>query len=755
MKKYCTLSLILIFLLLSSNSFTVTSLENQNHNLKSNSIWDADIFLISDADPYYAILGSAIACYYTHDNQSILKPMIITSNNTLNFQQHLFIDHYNHSNNIYYMGDSQNIINDTYNMVGSPIDISLQLLDEYRNCSQVLILPYGDTSKYNRAITAAPIASYYHIPIIFYHKNDEDIRKKLDSLNIEKLIIVGDQTISFKNNLEITELSTIDEIQEFILSIIKQRFNEINYIALTNPKDIEDIDGVSSKITFKNFNLQATQIILFGKTHTLQGNSEKIISFTIPEGMYLLKLNANVINNNELFFSEFIEPFLLLKIKDPKGDVISYSQSSSYQVGKLYTDTIICNLSGEYFIHLDGYNGIKGGFFSVRGLSNVDFDIDLTINLTQIITPHFPRIKSLSILAPYLASSHGGIVVSNETFSIFSEGYKKAGNGYATGPWYEENLHGINNEKVNITIAFLKHNFQLMENQHLLFSYLNGPAWLGILGDTNMIPMYYYAPSQMGIVEKGLPSDNPYYINDLLSVGRIIGYNVSDVSLLLCRTLFYKDLCQLNNSSNNGLNRFHFMFGEGFGETGGIFHQIPYAHEIEQYGFESTVFGTFKNSRTYVELFSVFTNANYNEYLGHGDWFWFTPSIYGFDMYSKVIDVAHVKEWIFQNPSIFLTSACLMGRVDGIPPWMNIGITLIKAGCNGFIGATRETGQEAGLEILENHLIIDDYSMGEALRGEKQVDKELPTYYVRTLYGDPAFNPYEPNNGFSNQGRPK
>jgi hypothetical protein len=95
-----------------------------------------------------------------------------------------------------------------------------------------------------------------------------------------------------------------------------------------------------------------------------------------------------------------------------------------------------------------------------------------------------------------------------------------------------------------------------------------------------------------------------------------------------------------------------------------------------------------------------------------------------------------------------------MARIDGIPPRENIGTTMLHAGCNAFIGATRETGQEAGLTILENHLIKDDYSIGEALRGEKRIDKELPTYYVRVLYGDPAFNPYEPHNGFSTQGRP-
>jgi hypothetical protein len=123
-------------------------------------------------------------------------------------------------------------------------------------------------------------------------------------------------------------------------------------------------------------------------------------------------------------------------------------------------------------------------------------------------------------------------------------------------------------------------------------------------------------------------------------------------------------------------------------------------------------------------------------------------------MYSKAIDVAHAKEWIYEKPSIFFTSACLMGRIDGIPPQNSIGLAMMHAGCNAFLGSTRETGQEAGLTPFENHLIVDDLSLGEALRGEKKNDKELPTYYVRTLYGDPAFNPYEPNNGFGSQGRP-
>jgi hypothetical protein len=351
-------------------------------------------------------------------------------------------------------------------------------------------------------------------------------------------------------------------------------------------------------------------------------------------------------------------------------------------------------------------------------------------------------------MAPYLTAAYGGYLIANESFSLTNPSYDIEAKGYGTGPWYEKKLHEHNNNMVNHTRNEIAKHFDYLRSYDLYQGYKNGPAWLAILGDTNMIPMYYFQPSQVGLLDAGLPSDNPYSFRETCSIGRIMGYSVEDVSTLISRTLFYQTLCNESDDSS-WKDTFHFMYGEGFGETGGWFHQIPYAKEIEQYGFRTEVYGDFRNSRQYAERHQVFTQANYNEYLGHGDWFWFAPSWYGFDVHMRSFDVAHLKHWVFDHPSVFLTSACLMGRVDGIPPMMNIGMTLVHAGCNAFVGATRETGQEAGLEILENSLIRNDTSIGEALREEKRMDQGLPTYYVRTLYGDPAFNPYEPHNGFT------
>jgi hypothetical protein len=400
------------------------------------------------------------------------------------------------------------------------------------------------------------------------------------------------------------------------------------------------------------------------------------------------------------------------------------------------------------------YFGIKGGFVVQRGISLVNADVTLSTTISRLAAPHLPFIPRLSMLAPYLTAAHGGLIIANTSWELTDSSYASAAQGSGAGPWYNESLIPFTNQKVNTTVQQLNRTLSVLDSHGFLSTYLHGSAWLAILADTTMIPMYYYGPSQTDIPDRGLPSDNPYSLNASLSVGRLVSWDVSDVSVLIARTFFYEPLCGAPQNQSGWHNRFSFVFGQGYGETGGIFHQIPYAKKVRTYGFNATVYGDLRDSRQVTSLLHVYTGSNYIEYLGHGDWFWFPASIYGFDLYSKNVDVAHAKNWVYAKPSIFLTSACLMGRTDGLPSQMIIGLAMLHAGCNAFIGATRETGSEAGLSVLEDHLIIDNWSIGESLRGEKQVDTVPPTFYVRVLYGDPAFNPYEPLNGFSGQGRP-
>ncbi len=711
-----------------------------------------DVIIIPDTNPFFGLIGSYIACWYNIDNNSTgLLPLLVKHNQKLTDNQEIFLDQYLETNDkkLLVIGEELDCKYDTIELLGSPPTVAINAATHvFTQASSVLIIPYDTEDAYELSLMASPLASYLDIPVLIYDNNQIELQTVCNALNVTNVYVIGDIQLAFPN-ITITSLETKEAIQNTIITTIKNQFNGIDYITLTNPSDTVPpyiIDYNNS--TFID-HIRNIKLIILGKEINLNGTGIKQYNLSIPNGINNVNINGKILDKHN-----FINPIIYMYLYDPKGNIVSYSNSLAYEIGETYLETLTCNASGNYTLVVKFYNGIKGGYFTQRGFSFVDTDFEISINISTLKQPHMPLIPKLSIIAPYLTSAHGGIIVADSSFEITSDEYTIAASGSGTGPWYNESLHNFTNEKVNYTIEQLENSLSLLDNHNMFNSYLNGPAWLAILGGTNMIPMYYYGPSQQGLPEKGLPSDNPYSLDWNLSVGRIIGWNLQDVSLMIARTLFYQEICGEPKKQRDWHNCFSFVFGEGFGETGGLFHQIPYAFEIKKYGFKPRVFGDFRNSRQLAMLFRTYTGSNYIELISHADWFWFAPSLYGLDSYSRAIDVAHAKNWIFTKPSIFLTSACLMGRTDGIPPTMSIGLTMLHAGCNCFIGATRETGSEAGLTIFENHMIIDNYSVGEALRGEKRVDKEIPNYYVRTLYGDPAFNPYEPNNGFSNQGRP-
>lgn len=762
MKKISTI--LLVFFIFSSVFYNLSAgeqgqkeIEHEKQFLKFSSIrkYNPDAVIVPDSDPFYAIIGSSIACWYDiNNNQSELCPLIVQNGKILSDRQNLFLENYldNPNKSCFVLGEKLVTHFNKKEILGSPPEVSISAAKKvFSQANTVLILPYKGEEAYKLGLIASPLASYLNIPILLFDENENEIQSLCNQLNVSNAYVVGNISINL-SSISLIELKNKDDIQNTLLDAIKYNFGKINYLTITNPFDVVPNFVISENTTFIEDHFSNIKLTTMSRKIQLLGNPKVTYSIPVSNGIERIQIYINITKTRKSIFEDVV-PIITAYLYDPNDNIVAYSSSAGYDIGKTYLETLTCNLSGNYNLEIKIYHGIKGGYFSQRGLSVADADYEISITRSLLEKPHNPFVPKLSILAPYLTAAHGGFIIAEEDFALTSENYSYAAKGTGAGPWYNEKLHKYNNEKVNFTLKELTESLALMENFELLQDYIEGPAWLALLGDSNMIPMYYYSPSQ-ATSEKGLPSDNPYSLNWSLSVGRVIGWDVKDVSLLIARTLFYEDICGQPTSSADWHNRFSFIFGEGFGETGGIFHQIPYAIEITKYGFKPKVFGDLRNSRQITDLLNTFSGANYIEYLGHGEWYWFIPSWYGFDYLSKAIDVAHVQNWIFSKPSVFLTSSCLMARIDGVPPRMNIGTTMLHAGCNSFVGATRETGREAGLTILENHLIVDDLSIGEALREEKKVDRETPTYYVRILLGDPAFNPYEPNNGFSNQGTP-
>ena len=760
----CSIRKIVVFIFLFSVlsvSFS-SGFQSINSTEKNRLTNDQIIFLVSDEHPASSLISSPLACWY-EDADNALHPFLIVHNKKLTDNQLDFISMYNTNAAIFSIGFTPDNVDADKSFLGSPSSISYQLAKQFFEYSdQVLLLPVDIQSKsYTHNLMATPLASYNHMPVLLYdplHQEYSELRQTLELLQVSTIYLVG-STIhlcsQINNDYEIVSMNDEQKIQETVLSSIKQRFNSINYLTITNPKDVVESELLEEKYESTQLPVQHTSLFLLGKKIMLSGVDTVTKQITVPSGLHKYEITVSMKNTTSIFHQSTSVPvFLSATLKNPNGRTIAYGHSPGYQRNATYIETLVTNHSGNYTLTISLFYGYRGGYFSLRGLSNVQTILQIDEHVETRNMPHYPLVSGLSKNAAYLTSAHGGIIVADDQFSLFDETYAEIADQHSTGPWYDETLQEYNNEKVRYVLSRIEDHLSYIESFDLLDGFMNGPGWIALLGDTNMIPMYYYPSNQTHLAERGLPSDNPYSFDHQLSPGRILSYTASDASLLIARTLFYEQLCGSPSTEDEWHRNFNFVFGEGFGETGGLFHQIPYANTIESYGFQTTVYGDFRNSKQAAERLEVYTNTNFVEYLGHGDWFWYTPSIYGFNSVGQSIGSDTVRSWTIQRPNVVLTSACLMGRVDGVPPKMSIALSFLHAGSNAFIGATRETGQEAGLTVLEDHLIIDDYSLGEALRGEKQVDTIGPTYYVRCLFGDPAFNPYDPLHGFSNQGRP-
>ena len=665
------------------------------------------IVLSSDSDVFYTLISTPLS-FLLH------APLLIFHEN-LSSSHIKFLNAYN-AENLIVVGGHISCNYPEKEFYGDPANVSLKIAREFYGKTEKILLIPQNMSYYNLSIIATQIACYEKIPLILYDGNKEEVEEICREKEVEKIISVGDMGIDGYNEIHLNNESQI-------YSYLMKLKGDYDYAVLTNPRDAIPAEVIGEEIKEYDGHIKNFKIILFAHEINILGNDSQSFIIKMPDGINRVYVDINVPENGNAF------PHIISAYVYRGKEMITYSFSNACEVGKCHLEFYSINAGGDYRIVVKIYRGIKGGFFSQRGISLVNTTFHLKVRMEKMESVHESLI-TLSPLAPYLASFHNGIVVTSEN-EITDKEYQKILSGKAGGAWNNPAIHPYINEKVNETVEKIE---RLNENV--------GLRWLALLGDTNMLPRYYYKSSTGdSYVGYGLPSDDPYSLNFSVATGRVIAQDEIDASLLIARTLFYGEICQ-----GGWMNKFNFITGEGFGETAGLFHQIPYSIELRKNGFETHLFGIFRNGRKNLERMNAF-DANFVEYEGHGDWYWMLSSIYGMDFYSRVVDVAHVEKYNFP-PNVILTAACLMGRLDGIPLKSSISMAFIHAGSVAVVSSTRETGGEATLKIIEDELIYNHSSLGEAVVKSNKMTEE-PTKYVRILYGDPAFKPYIPHSFIS------
>ena len=645
---------------------------------------------------------------------------------------------------------------------------------------------------YQASLRASLVASYLDIPVLVRDggASTGTIKEALREMHAGFIIMAGPFEPSAREVARDLALPVVfmgdEELQQAVSMLVADRFGRVDYGVLANPSDVTGISCVDVQVDgpveweetgrFDSVE-RAGHLETFGT-----GSSSTQIPVEAGEGIQRIQVSARITSIDDplrgIKEGIGIVPIVSLWMEDGSGALVAYGSSIGLRAGEAALDVVAVDQTEDLSLRMSVFYGISGRTNLITmgydldsvSWSRIAADWEVSFVRTPLNTPMVPQVPGLSSLAPYLASVHGGFVVADPDLSYLDAGWAEEF-PTAYGPWYDKGQHEAVNAHVDRNVEALDgavrdlNMHQVPDGGTLYETYMEGPAWMAILGDATSIPQYYVQKessweeaTQFGL---GWATDEMYRLNGTLSIGRVLSTSVAGVSSLIARTLYYEDVVagHMNDldylESNDWVSNYMLLFGEGGGQTGGLFWQRPFADELRSLGWNAEQYGdTLENDRQTMLARGAYERANFMEVMLHGNWYWYVPEMNGPDEYSTSVKNMDIRTWDL-GPSFFISAACLMGRIDGVPADQSIALNFVQAGVNAFVGATRSTGSESGTRWMEWSLLYNDTSVGEALRHSMAVNPAEPTVYVRTLFADPAFNPYEPGNGFSDQGRPE
>lgn len=746
--------------------------------------------MVTDADPFYALIATPIAVHYDAGGNQHVIPLYV-----LNFT--------NPSSAVAKAQEQIGIypdlvIGDIFTLKESSILYSTLFWEE----AESALIIEDSQQGYNLGVLAAPIASYLGIPILVTDEIDHSIEQTLTDLNVEKIYICGDlSTTSF----DVETFNTVQEVIDEIISIHQNIFNEpITYLTFTNPEDTKypkilktetyNFQGTIASGVFLPTQLPSMILKQSAGSHT----------FTIPSDYKYAKLTIELRNLNSEHVEELGDEIVFL-LNSPEGFSYTYGgtmggipdrdSSEDITLDQITYDTVIYDNPGEYTINVFGkWFARKTGSYSVK------------ITVEKLDSPIVPLMKRLSSMTPYITAYHKGIIFGKPEFAFAADDHVTYQGQTCPGvsqPGSNPNLIVPSNQHTFTVHAELLNILSQIAGiptsplKPLREHYKDNPINIAIAADPTMIPMYfYYNPDgrtdnpgayMMGFA---LPSDFIYGDidpdindpeNDTLSywpfqeniLARLTGRDVQDMSALIARTIYYNRIinkmgswkdsavigtgCGLEFQNLPLFTRItHLIYGgrgeptkfptgestfinlrisdmvdDGFPNTKSTFltvsQRVGFSEEdldlIKDAGILNKILFP-KNSILAISsdtlvtggqdhidsnLIFSFAHGSYNLFE-HGD---VLMDARGFPMLTILtriyppirsglsakgaFDVRGVENMNY-GPSTMFVVSCITGRTDGLNPTNTISQTMIHAGVNAYVGATRVTADPGYLE---------------------------------------------------------
>ncbi len=285
---------------------------------------------------------------------------------------------------------------------------------------------------------------------------------------------------------------------------------------------------------------------------------------------------------------------------------------------------------------------------------------------------------------------------------------------------------------------------------------------LCILGDSYTIPFYYYFWDGDTSTEVEVCTDDIYADLDCekytveLAAGRIMGKSCGSVSDLIIRTLFYPEIISsikkksLSGEDEAWMDNAFVHYGDDW--NGAILASSPYylnsLNLFYNNKFNVKTAAVASGKTISEDILHYYTSSNFIYVMAHG----YPEGYQTVDKYTS----AEIENWDMGLSTVIMM-ACSVGRTD----WDNFKSTLtiafIESGAVSYVGGSRDesvTQSPTINEYLLQNLVEMNETVGFAARDAKNTWVNLGNdrYYrvghsaIKILYGDPAFNPYEPCN---------
>jgi len=366
---------------------------------------------VSNENPFLALIATPIAVNYDDEGMQHIIPLYIEN----------FSEPSRAVTRVESMINKPADLTIGCSQTKSITDISLELAETYWEQSHAALLIENNQTGYNLGVAATPLATYLRIPIIVTDDINQNVQSTLEELSIDYVFICGNIS---NRGIQKRALESPLQILDITKSVALDRFNDIDYITLTNPSDTLTPKVINTTTYFFDGRVNSNSFTPANIINMATGGLKGIPTvahheFDIPASYEYARVTIHAKNLVDEDISDTGSQ-LMPMFYDPEGNWLALAftvggiperdSSGEIVTDQVTWDTIIYNNPGTYTLN------VAGQFIT----SNTgEYEIEVTVeDLESAIVPNMP---CLSSIAPYLTSYHKGILYADADFTFVGD----------------------------------------------------------------------------------------------------------------------------------------------------------------------------------------------------------------------------------------------------------------------------------------------------------------------------------------------